>query len=41
MVAVHDSIDLALHGLFVQWVKLNLLVLLTVEGNSGRLGSDV
>lgn len=41
MVAVHNSIDFALHGVLVQWVQLNLLVLLSVERNSDGLGSDV
>ena len=41
MVAVHDGINLALHGILVQWVKLNFLVLLTVKGHSDGLGSDV
>ena len=41
MVAMHDGIDFALHGVLVQWVQLNLLVLLSVERNSDGLGSDV
>lgn len=41
VVAVHDGINLAIHGILVQWIKLNLLVLLSVKGNSDRLGSDV
>ena len=41
VVAMHDGIKLVLHGIFVKWVKLNLLVLLTVKGNSDGFGSDV
>ena len=41
VVAVHDSVKLAVHGIFVQWVKFDLLVLLTVKGNSDGFGSDV
>ena len=41
VVAMHDGVKLVLHGIFVKWVKLNLLVLLTVKGNSDGFGSDV
>jgi len=41
VVAVHNGIKLGVHGVLVQWVKLNLLVLLSVKRNSGGLGSDV
>lgn len=41
VVAVHDGVKLVLHGIFVEWVKLNLLVLLTVKGNSDGFSSDV
>ena len=41
VVAVHDGVKLVLHGIFVKWVKLNFLVLLTVKGNSDGFGSDV
>ena len=41
MVAVHDGIDFALHGVLVQWVQLYLLVFLSVKRNSGGLCSDV
>ena len=41
VVAVHDGVELVVHSVFVQWIKLNLLVLLTVKGNSDGFGSDV
>ena len=41
VVAVGDGVDLALHGLLVEWIKINLLVLSTVKGNSDCLSSDV
>ena len=41
VVAMHDGVKLVLHGIFVKWVKLNFLVLLTVKGNSDGFGSDV
>ena len=41
VVAMHDGVKFVLHGIFVKWVKLNFLVLLTVKGNSDGFGSDV
>ena len=41
MVAVGDGVDLTLNGLLVEWIKINLLVLFTVKGNSDGLSSDV
>ena len=41
MVAVHNGVNLALHGVFIQWVELNLLVFLSVKSNSDGFGSDV
>ena len=41
VVAVHDGVKLVVHGVFVQWVKRNLLVLLAVKSHSDGLFSDV
>ena len=41
VIAVHNGIKLVLHGVFVEWVKLNLLVFLTVKGNSDGFTGDV
>jgi len=41
VVAVNDGIDLVLNDLLVQGVEENLLVLLSVEGNSGGSSGDV
>ena len=41
VVAVHNGVKFVIHGVFVQWVKLNLLVFLAVKGNSDGFGSNV
>ena len=41
MVAVHDGINLVLHSILVQWVEHNLLVFLSVKGNSGGFSGDM
>jgi hypothetical protein len=41
VIAVHNGINLVLHGVFVEWLKLSLLVFLTVKGNSDGFTSDV
>jgi len=41
VIAVHNGIDLVFHVVFVEWVKLDLLVFLTIKGNSDRFSSDV
>jgi len=42
MVAVHNGIELVLHNFLVHWVEENLLVLLSIngdsDGSSGNLG---
>ena len=41
VVAVHNGVKLVVHGVLVQWVEVDLGVLLTVHGNSGGFSSDV
>jgi len=41
MVAVHDSINLVVHDILVQWVEVDFGVLFAIHGNSGGFSSDV
>ena len=41
MVEVHNGIELVLHDFLVHWVEENLLVLLTIDGNSDGSSSDL
>ena len=41
MVAVHDGINLVFHSILVQWVEHNLLVFLSVKGNSSGFSGDM
>ena len=41
VIAVHDGIKLVLHSILVQWVEHDLLVFLSVKGNSDGFSSDV
>lgn len=40
VIAVDNSVYLALHGGLVKWVQVDFLVLLTVKGDSGSSTSD-
>lgn len=40
VIAVDNSVYLALHLNLVKWVQIDFLVLLTIEGDSGSSSSD-
>lgn len=40
MIAVDDSVYLVLHLSLVKWIQIDLLVLLTIEGDSGSSSGD-
>jgi len=41
VVAVGDGVDLGLHNVLVEWIKEDLLVLLSVKGDSNSFSSNV
>jgi len=41
VIAVGNGIELALHNILIEWIKIDLLVLLTVKGNSNSSSANV